>query len=138
MTFEYLWRREGKIQRLSEFYCRKSAAAGLSADFDRPGTQYRVTGVRRSDLTRSPAFKKLPFCKGRVPYFISSGLAILSTRTLDLEIEADGEIFSGRYCEVAFGNGNLLGGNFHFGGEADPTDGKMKMILVPGRGFFIR
>ena len=47
--------------------------------------------------------KKLPFCKGRVPYFISSGLAILSTRTLDLEIEADGEIFSGRYCEVAFG-----------------------------------
>ena len=82
--------------------------------------------------------KKLPFCKGRVPYFISSGLAILSTRTLDLEIEADGEIFSGRYCEVAFGNGNLLGGNFHFGGEADPTDGKMKMILVPGRGFFYK
>lgn len=82
--------------------------------------------------------KKLPFCKGRVPYFISSGLAILSRKTLDLEIEADGEIFSGRYCEVAFGNGNLLGGNFHFGGEADPTDGKIKMILVPERGFFYK
>lgn len=39
---------------------------------------------------------------------------------------------------MAFGNGNLLGGNFHFGGEADPTDGKMKMILVPGRGFFYK
>ena len=25
-----------------------------------------------------------------------------------------------------------------FGGEADPTDGKMKMILVPGRGFFYK
>ena len=24
------------------------------------------------------------------------------------------------------------------GGEADPTDGKMKMILVPGRGFFYK
>ena len=88
-------------------------------------------------FTRSPAFKKLPFCKGRVPYFISSGLAILSTRTLDLEIEADGEIFSGRYCEVAFGNGNLLVVTSILG-EADPTDGKMKMILVPGRGFFYK
>lgn len=82
--------------------------------------------------------KKLPFFKGGVPYFISAGLAILSTKTVELEIEADGEIFSGRFCEVAFGNGNLLGGNFHFGGEADPTDGKMKMILVPVKNFFYK
>ena len=32
----------------------------------------------------------------------------------------------------------VYGGLLSFGGEADPTDGKMKMILVPGRGFFYK
>lgn len=78
--------------------------------------------------------KELPFFQGHNPYLISIIMSIFTSRPVDLEIEADGEIFRGRFYEVAFGNGNLLGGTFHFGSKAVPNDGKIRMILTPKKG----
>ena len=74
---------------------------------------------------------KMPFFHGKFPYFLASVMAVLSTRVAELEITADGEVFRGKFYEVALGNGNLLGGNFHFGDKAQPQDEKIRMILAP-------
>lgn len=78
---------------------------------------------------------KLPFFHGTLPYFFASIAAVLNNRVQELEITADGEVFRGKFYEAALGNGNLLGGNFHFGEKAYPKDGKIRMILAPKKGW---
>lgn len=81
---------------------------------------------------------KMPFFHGKFPYFLVSVIAALSTKVSELEVTADGEVFRGKFYEAALGNGNLLGGNFHFGDQAQPQDGKMRMILAPKKNLFYK
>lgn len=81
---------------------------------------------------------KLPFFHGALPYFLSSIVAVLNNRVQELEITADGEVFRGKFYEIALGNGNLLGGNFHFGDESHPKNGKMRMVLAPDKGWMYK
>lgn len=82
--------------------------------------------------------KRLPFFRGSVPYFLSSIAALLNTNVPKLKIIADGEVFEGKFYEIAIGNGNLLGGMFHFGKKAHPKNGKMRLILVPAKNIFYK
>lgn len=82
--------------------------------------------------------KKLPFFRGMLPYFLVSIVAVLHTDIPELQIIADGEVFEGRFYEIAVGNGNRLGGIFHFGKKAHAKNGKMQLIIVPTKGFWYK
>lgn len=70
----------------------------------------------------------------QVPYIFALLYVILISKPQEYEIYIDGKKREGRFTELLFGNGCVLGGNIHFIQQADITDGKAFYMIVNKKG----
>lgn len=75
-------------------------------------------------------YKRIPALQGKAAYNMSTVENILRGVSEPYEVLVDGKHFSGRFCMVLAGNGRFYGGGSEPVPEADPTDGKLDVLLV--------
>lgn len=68
--------------------------------------------------------------RGFVGYFFHSTKHYLSYRAAKLKIEADGNIYEGKYFAVNISNSNQFGYNIKIAPDADLTDGKVELVIA--------
>lgn len=69
------------------------------------------------------AFRSYDIFGSQIPYVLSVLKGIIFAKTRRIELTLDGEVFAGKYAEIVYGNGAVLGGNLFFAQRADVTDG---------------
>ena len=74
--------------------------------------------------------KRLPFLHGFRAYALSTAINLVKGISEHYRVEIDGESFDGRFTFVCACNGRFYGGGFNPVPEADPTDGKLDILLV--------
>lgn len=75
-------------------------------------------------------YKRIPILQGKTAYNISTVENLLRGLSEPYEILVDGQRFEGKYCLVLAGNGRFYGGGANPVPEADPTDGRLDVLLV--------
>ena len=76
------------------------------------------------------AYKRLPLLSGFRAYAASTVVNLLKGITEHYVIEIDGEQIDGKKTMVCACNGRFYGGGFNPVPEADPTDGKLDVLVV--------
>lgn len=72
---------------------------------------------------------------GKAAYLFEGARSVPKIKAISLHVEADGEVFEGRYLICTFSNSSRIGGIFHFAkGMVDYSDGKMELALVEDPG----
>lgn len=77
-------------------------------------------------------YKRIPLLAGRASYHLSTVESILRGISQPYGVEVDGQYFSGNFAMVLAANGRFYGGGACPVPEADPTDGKLDVLLVRG------
>jgi len=75
-------------------------------------------------------YKRLPLLSGFRAYVLSTVVNVIKGISEHYVVEIDGETFDGRHTFVCVCNGRFYGGGFNPVPEADPTDGKLDILLV--------
>ena len=75
-------------------------------------------------------YKRLPFFHGFNAYALSTLINLLRGISEHYVVEIDGERIDGEQTFVCVCNGRFYGGGFNPVPEADPTDGKLDVLLV--------
>ena len=75
-------------------------------------------------------YKRIPFIHGFNAYALSTLINLLRGISEHYVVEIDGERIDGQQTFVCVCNGRFYGGGFNPVPEADPTDGKMDVLLV--------
>jgi YegS/Rv2252/BmrU family lipid kinase len=75
-------------------------------------------------------YKRLPLLSGFRAYALSTAINVVKGISEHYVVEIDGETFDGRHTFVCVCNGRFYGGGFNPVPEADPTDGKLDVLLV--------
>ena len=75
-------------------------------------------------------YKRLPLLHGFKAYAASTVVNVIRGIHEHYVIEVDGEILDGRYTMICVCNGRYYGGGFNPVPEADPTDGKLDVLVV--------
>lgn len=75
-------------------------------------------------------YKRIPALQGKAAYNMSTVENLLRGVSEPYEVQVDGKPFAGRFCLVLAGNGRFYGGGSEPVPEADPTDGKLDVLLV--------
>ncbi len=75
-------------------------------------------------------YKRLPFLHGFAAYAASTVVNLFKGISEHYVVEVDGETFDGNQTFVCVCNGRFYGGGFNPVPEADPTDGKLDVLLV--------
>lgn len=70
----------------------------------------------------------------QLPYILALLYVVLISKPQEYEIYIDGKKLEGRFTEIIFGNGCVLGGNIHFAQQADVTDGKAAYMIATNKG----
>ena len=81
-------------------------------------------GMDSLQIRKTGEFRPLSIFGKDVPYSLAIIAAVSLCKPIDLEIEIDGETRIGRYLEVFFGNGGVLGGILHCDLNPNCMDGK--------------
>jgi len=72
-----------------------------------------------------------PKSAGRATYLLGTLRALASYKNVDVRIRVDGAAFyEGRVFEVAIANGRYFGGGMKIAPHADPTDGKLDVVVL--------
>ena len=71
--------------------------------------------------------------RGMTPYFIGLLKAIFHYESVHLKVTADGKTEEGRYLVCSIANGRYIGGGIPICPQADPTDGKLNLVLIQHR-----
>ena len=71
--------------------------------------------------------------RGLTPYLIGLLKAIRHYQSVQLKVTADGKTEAGRYLVCSVANGCYIGGGIPICPEADPTDGKLDLVLIKHR-----
>lgn len=77
-------------------------------------------------------YKKLPLVKGHGAYLLSSLVNTIKGVHHPYRVEVNGETMEGAYTMICVCSGAWYGGGFHPIPEADPSDGKLDVLLVTG------
>lgn len=72
----------------------------------------------------------LKFFGDNIPYVIASLFALAGMKLHKCVVETESREYLCEYAEIFFGNGNTLGGKFHFFDRSDPADGKADIRIV--------
>ena len=80
-----------------------------------------------TDVSR---YKRLPLLHGFRAYAASTVVNVVKGISEHYVVEIDGEIIDGKHTFVCVCNGRFYGGGFNPIPEADPTDGKLDVLLV--------
>lgn len=99
---------------LGDSYSLNTCSMGLDA---RIGT----------DMSR---YKHLPLVSGHGAYLLSTLTHVLRRIYRHYRVEIDGQVIDGQQTMIFVGNGRWYGGGFLPVPEADPTDGKLDVLLV--------
>lgn len=75
-------------------------------------------------------YKRLPLLSGFRAYALSTVVNLFKGISEHYTVEVDGEKFDGEFTFVCVCNGRYYGGGFNPVPEADPTDGKLDVLLV--------
>lgn len=75
-------------------------------------------------------FKRLPMLHGIRAYIASTVVNLFKGITEHYRVELNGQIKDGKQTFVCICNGSFYGGGFHPVPEADPTDGRLDILLV--------
>ena len=75
-------------------------------------------------------YKRLPLLHGFAAYAASTVINLFKGISEHYVVEVDGEEIDGQQTFVCACNGQYYGGGFHPVPEADPTDGKLDVLLV--------
>ncbi len=75
-------------------------------------------------------YKRLPLLHGFAAYAASTVVNLFKGISEHYVVEVDGQVIDGQQTFVCACNGQYYGGGFHPVPEADPTDGKMDVLLV--------
>ena len=75
-------------------------------------------------------YKRLPFLHGFAAYAASTVVNLFKGISEHYVVEVNGETIDGEQTFVCACNGQYYGGGFHPVPEADPTDGKLDVLLV--------
>lgn len=75
-------------------------------------------------------YKRLPLMRGQAPYLLSAVENILRGLGEDYCVTLDGKKYDGAYSMIFAANGCWYGGGFHPVPDADPSDGRLDVLLV--------
>ncbi len=75
-------------------------------------------------------YKRLPLLSGFRAYALSTVVNVIKGIFEHYTVELDGQVFDGNFTFVCACNGRFYGGGFNPVPEADPTDGKLDVLLV--------
>ncbi len=75
-------------------------------------------------------YKRIPLLQGFAAYAASTVVNLFKGISEHYVVEVDGETIDGEQTFVCACNGQYYGGGFHPVPEADPTDGKLDVLLV--------
>ena len=75
-------------------------------------------------------YKRLPLLHGFRAYLASTAVNVVRGISEHYKVEVDGEVINDRFTFVCVCNGRFYGGGFNPVPEADPTDGKLDVLLV--------
>ncbi len=109
----------GEVRQMDYLKCTGANAAiflsaGITANVERIARNQRLV------MSASSGFA----------YYIAFFLTFLWNPSIDYAIEIDGVDYSGEYGMIYVGNGLYMGGIYCPFPEADPTDGKMEILLL--------
>lgn len=71
--------------------------------------------------------------RGLTPYLIGLLKAIHYYQSIQLKVTSDGKTEEGRYLVCSIANGRYIGGGIPICPKADPTDGKLDLVLIKHR-----
>lgn len=71
--------------------------------------------------------------RGLTPYLIGLLKAIHYYQSIQLKVTANGKTEEGRYLVCSIANGRYIGGGIPICPKADPTDGKLDLVLIKHR-----
>ena len=75
-------------------------------------------------------YKRLPLLHGFRAYLASTVVNVIRGISEHYHVEVDGEVIDGKFTFICICNGRFYGGGFNPVPEADPTDGKLDVLLV--------
>ena len=75
-------------------------------------------------------YKRLPFLHGFWAYAASTVINVIRGVSEHYVVEIDGETYDGDRTLICVCNGRYYGGGFYAMPDADPTDGKLDVLLV--------
>ena len=75
-------------------------------------------------------YKRLPLLHGFRAYLASTAVNVVRGISEHYKVEVDGEVIDDKFTFVCVCNGRFYGGGFNPVPEADPTDGKLDVLLV--------
>ena len=75
-------------------------------------------------------YKRIPLLQGFAAYAASTVINLLKRISEHYVVEIDGQVLDGDFTFICACNGRFYGGGFNPVPEADPTDGKMDVLLV--------
>lgn len=75
-------------------------------------------------------YKRIPLLQGFRAYAVSAVVNVIRGISEHYVVEINGEIFDGDQTLICACNGRYYGGGFNPVPEADPTDGKLEVLLV--------
>ena len=75
-------------------------------------------------------YKRLPFLHGFWAYAASTVINVIRGIFEHYVVEIDGEVYDGDRTLICVCNGRYYGGGFYAMPDADPTDGKLDVLLV--------
>jgi len=75
-------------------------------------------------------YKRLPLLHGFRAYAASTVVNVIRGTSEHYKVEVDGEVLDDKFTFICVCNGRYYGGGFNPSPEADPTDGKLDVLLV--------
>lgn len=78
------------------------------------------------------------FSSGLLSYILGGIRALFKKCSFKAEIQADGRGISGIYDMIMVANGSRVGGSYYVTAESSPFDGRMELVLLPHRNFWMR
>jgi diacylglycerol kinase (ATP) len=89
-----------------------------------------VAGVGFDAAVAEYARSRVKRLRGPAVYAWATVASLVSYRPPRLELESDGGGFSGEVFLVAFANGSHYGGGMRIAPHADPSDGRLEVVIV--------
>ena len=75
-------------------------------------------------------YKRIPLLSGFRAYAASTVVNVIRGISEHYVVEADGQVIDGKFTMICACNGRYYGGGFNPVPEADPSDGKLEVLLV--------
>lgn len=86
-------------------------------------------GLDSIQVSKMDDYRAMSVFGRNMPYFLGFVVAIFKAMPYEMEISIDGKKRIGRFSEIFFGNGGVIGGSLWFEEETHITDGLGRIVL---------